>query len=94
MRHSVRAAIDPVDPFANNMGWSIDFHHRQLSRGLGRTIEFAQVPIAEVRKSSEDFALMLEWFDRIGYDADIEGLEREFGITPTKLAEWAGRQRG
>ena len=30
MRHSVRAAIDPVDPFANNMGWSIDFHHRQL----------------------------------------------------------------
>ena len=65
-----------------------------LSRGLGRTIEFAQVPIAEVRKSSEDFALMLEWFDRIGYDADIEGLEREFGITPTKLAEWAGRQRG
>ena len=30
MRHSVRAAIDPVDPFANNMGWSIDFHHRLL----------------------------------------------------------------
>ena len=37
---------------------------------------------------------MLEWFDRVGYDADIEGLEREFGIKPTKLAEWAGRQRG
>ena len=33
MRHSVRAAIDPVDPFANNMGWSIDFHHRQLGCG-------------------------------------------------------------
>ena len=65
-----------------------------LSRGLGRTIEFVQVPIAEVRKSSEDFALMLEWFDRVGYDADIEGLEREFGIKATKLAEWAGRQRG
>ena len=31
MRHSVRAAIDPVDPFANNMGWSIDFHHRLLT---------------------------------------------------------------
>ena len=30
MRHSVRAALDPVDPFANKMGWSIDFHHRLL----------------------------------------------------------------
>ncbi len=37
---------------------------------------------------------MLEWFDRVGYDADIEGLERECGIKPTKLVEWAGRQRG
>ena len=39
-------------------------------------------------------ALMLEWFVRVGYEADIEGLEREFGIKPTKLVEWAGRQRG
>ena len=31
MRHSVRAALDPVDPFANKMGWSIDFHHRLLT---------------------------------------------------------------
>jgi uncharacterized protein YbjT (DUF2867 family) len=67
---------------------------RILSRGLGRAIEFMQVPIAEVRKNSEDFALMLEWFDRVGYNADIEGLEREFGIKPTRLADWADRQRG
>ena len=62
-----------------------------LSRALGRTIEFVQVPIEEVRKNSEDFALMLEWFGRVGYNADIEGLQREFGIKPTKLAEWASR---
>ena len=67
---------------------------RILSGGLGRPIEFVHVPIEEVRKNSEDMALMLEWFDRVGYEADIEGLEREFGIKPTTLVEWAGRQRG
>jgi len=30
-------------------------------------------------------ALMLEWFDRVGYSADIAGLEREFGRSLTKL---------
>ena len=65
-----------------------------LSKGLGRPIGFVQVPIGEVRKNSEDMALMLEWFDRVGYNADIEGLEREFGIKPMKLADWAARQRG
>jgi hypothetical protein len=34
---------------------------------------------------------MLEWFDRVGYNADIEGLEHEFGIKPTKLAGWVER---
>ncbi len=66
---------------------------KALSGGLGRTIEFMRVPIEEVRKNSEDMALMLEWFDRVGYNADVPGLEREFGIKPTKLVEWAGRQR-
>jgi uncharacterized protein YbjT (DUF2867 family) len=65
-----------------------------LSEGLGRTITFVRAPIEEVRKNSEDFALMLEWFDRVGYNADIKGLEREFGIKPTTLAGWAGRQHG
>jgi uncharacterized protein YbjT (DUF2867 family) len=65
-----------------------------LGRGLGRSLEFFRVPIEEVRKNSLDFALMLEWFDRVGYNADIAGLEREFGIKPTKLADWARSQRG
>lgn len=64
-----------------------------LSKGLGRTITFVQIPISEVRKNSEDFALMLEWFERVGYNADIAGLEREFGIRPTKLEAWAAGQK-
>jgi uncharacterized protein YbjT (DUF2867 family) len=64
-----------------------------LAKALGRTIEFVQIPIEEVRKNSVDFALMLEWFDRTGYEADIPALTREFGIPPTTLAAWAATQR-
>lgn len=64
---------------------------RALSAGLGREIDNVQIPIGDVRKNSEDFALMLEWFEAVGYDADIAGLEREFGITPTKFETWAAQ---
>jgi hypothetical protein len=63
-----------------------------LGKALGRPITFVQISIDDVRKGSEDYALMLEWFDRVGYNADIEGLEREFHITPVKFADWASRQ--
>ena len=64
-----------------------------LSRALGREIKYVQIPIDEVRKNSEDFALMLEWFERVGYNADIEATAREFGVTPTRLEDWAKTQR-
>lgn len=64
-----------------------------LSLGLGRPITFVRIPIEEIRKNSEDYATMLEWFERVGYDADISGLEREFGFRPTRLAEWAATRR-
>ncbi len=65
---------------------------RILGQAAGRTITFERVPIAEVRKASEDFAIMLEWIDRVGYSADIAGNANEFGIAPTKLEDWAARQ--
>ncbi len=64
-----------------------------LSKALGRPVEFVRTPIEEVRKWSEDYGTMLEWFDRVGYNADIGGLEKRFGIRPTKLAEWAASVR-
>ena len=60
-----------------------------LSKALGRNIEYLQIPISEVRKNSEDFALMLEWFGDVGYDVDIAATAKHYGITPTSLAEWA-----
>lgn len=34
---------------------------------------------------------MLQWFERVGYSADIAGLEREFGRALTKLPDLARR---
>ncbi len=62
---------------------------KALSAVAGRTIGFVPVPIGEVRKMSEDYALMLEWFDRVGYDADIPAMAKESGIKPTSFAQWA-----
>ena len=60
-----------------------------LSREAQHEVKFVQLPIEEVRKFSLDYALMLEWFDRVGYDVDIAKVSAESGIRPTPLATWA-----
>ena len=47
----------------------------------------------QVRQGSADYASMLEWFDRVGYDVHIRSRSRECGIAPTSLATWAGKTR-
>ncbi len=60
-----------------------------IGAAADREIEFVSVPIEEVRKGSEDAAIMYEWFDAVGYDVDVKGLIRESGIRPMTLVEWA-----
>lgn len=64
---------------------------RTLSFATATPVEYVPVPIDEVRKFNEDFAVMLEWFDTVGYSADIEACAAESGIQPTTLAEWAAK---
>jgi uncharacterized protein YbjT (DUF2867 family) len=64
-----------------------------LSKHVGRKVEFVQAPIEEVRKFSEDYAIMLEWFDRVGYDVDIAAMSKESGVTPTKFDTWAANAK-
>lgn len=64
-----------------------------LGDAAGRPIEYVHVPLEEVRRFSEDIALMMAWFDRVGYDVDMEARAGESGITPTTLAQWAGEVR-
>jgi uncharacterized protein YbjT (DUF2867 family) len=63
-----------------------------LTEAAGRPINFYSVPIEQVREGSMEFAVMLEWFDAVGYDVDIEANAREFGIEPTRFREWAQTQ--
>ncbi len=51
---------------------------RILSRAIGRTINYQAIPLAAARQQSEDVAIMFEWFDRVGADADIATLRQRF----------------
>jgi uncharacterized protein YbjT (DUF2867 family) len=64
---------------------------RIFSSASGRKIEFVQTPIEQVRQFSEDFAIMLEWFDAVGYNADIKAISKESGIRPLTLTEWTAK---
>lgn len=63
-----------------------------VSKIVGRTITFQPIPIEAVRQNSEDFAKMLEWFEAVGYSADIAGLPKQFGWKPITLNDWVARQ--
>jgi uncharacterized protein YbjT (DUF2867 family) len=64
-----------------------------LSKAIGKKIEYVEMPKDEIRKMSEDYAIMLEWFDRVGYSVDIPRLAKEYGIRLTTLAEWATKAK-
>jgi uncharacterized protein YbjT (DUF2867 family) len=61
-----------------------------LSQAIGRAINYQEIPLAVARQQSEDVALMFEWFDRVGYDADITALRRDFQeVRWHSFADWA-----
>lgn len=62
-----------------------------MAKAMGKPIEYMQIPMSEIRKNSDDFALMLEWFERVGYDVDIAATAKEYGVRPTSLSEWASK---
>lgn len=64
-----------------------------LSTILGKKVTFEPIPNEAVRKNSEDFAIMLDWFERVGYSADIASLEKTWGIRPLTFAEWVASKK-
>jgi uncharacterized protein YbjT (DUF2867 family) len=61
-----------------------------LSQAIGRPITYQEIPIAAARQQSEDAALMFEWFDRVGYDADIAALHEDFPeVRWHSFTDWA-----
>lgn len=59
-----------------------------LSPVAGKTVTYQQVPMDAVRQQSEDVALMVEWFEKVGYSADIATQEQRLGIRALTLVEW------
>jgi uncharacterized protein YbjT (DUF2867 family) len=64
-----------------------------LSALVGKRVTYQPIPIEVVRQMSEDMALMLEWFDAVGYSADIPSLESRWGIHTLTLKEWVRTQQ-
>lgn len=60
-----------------------------LTEALGRKIQYAELPIADVRAASPDMATMYEWFNRVGLNVDIPGVAGKYGIKALTLKEWA-----
>lgn len=60
-----------------------------LSETTGKTIRVVQQPLDEIRKMSDDLAIMADWFERVGYNADIPHLRGTYGVSLMTLAQWA-----
>ena len=64
-----------------------------ISEASGRHIEYTALPIDTVRQWNEDQARMLEWFDRVGYDADVVGLRSLYPeVNWYRFSVWAREQ--
>jgi uncharacterized protein YbjT (DUF2867 family) len=65
-----------------------------ISEASGRPIKYTALPIDAVRQQNEDLARMYEWFDRVGYDADVVGLRELYPeVSWHRFSDWAREQR-
>ena len=66
---------------------------RILSKTTGRTIEYVEQPIEEVRSQFADMATMYEWFANVGFTSDIDGLKRDYPETGWwSFEHWVSKQ--
>jgi uncharacterized protein YbjT (DUF2867 family) len=64
-----------------------------LSEELGRKIKYVQVPLEQIRRASEDIALMYEWYERVGPGIDIPSLHQEYPqVNWLSFKDWAKSQ--
>ena len=65
-----------------------------LTRVTGREIHYVELPLEQVRQAmGEDGARMFEWFDQVGYSADIATLRQEHPeVGWHTFEEWAKEQ--
>jgi len=64
-----------------------------LSRVIGKPLKYFQVPMENIRRTSDDLAKMYDWFERVGYNVDTAALRREYPeIVWHTYEAWAKKQ--
>jgi uncharacterized protein YbjT (DUF2867 family) len=58
-----------------------------LSDAMGCTISFMELPVDMIKEQNEDYGLMLEWFEKGGYNVDIPTM-RVFHPSVLKFEDW------
>jgi uncharacterized protein YbjT (DUF2867 family) len=65
----------------------------KLGAQTNRVFGFYEIPIEGMRAQNEDFALMFEWFDKIGYNVDVQALKRDYPeVGWTSFDTWIKQQ--
>ena len=60
-----------------------------MSQVTGRKISYYQVPWDQFREQmGKEYAVMYEWFNEVGYEADILALRREYPELLTTLEHY------
>jgi uncharacterized protein YbjT (DUF2867 family) len=66
---------------------------RQISEAAGTRLVYHAIPLDQVRQQSEDFAKMYDWFNRVGYSADIAKLKTDYPqVHWRSFREWSRMQ--
>ena len=47
-----------------------------MSKVIDKDVQFIEMPIEDMRKQSEEWATMFQWFNDVGYKADIAKLHQ------------------
>ena len=65
-----------------------------LTKVTGRTVSYVELPLDQLRAQSEDMASMYDWFNRVGYTADIKNLRQEYpNVKWRTFEQWAKDQK-
>ena len=65
-----------------------------ISEVSGRPITYTALPIEALRQFNKDQALMFDWFDSVGYDADVVGLRSLYPeVKWHRFSDWAREER-
>jgi uncharacterized protein YbjT (DUF2867 family) len=64
-----------------------------MSNAAGRRVEYVQTPLAKAYEMNEDVGRMYQWFDEVGYSADVAALRRDHPETGWRSFEqWVSVQ--